>query len=83
MIDDYLPELTADQFTALLEDIRLRGIQTAVEVCAKSGEILDGRARVRACEELKVRHYPRRVVSGLETDEDRRHHRLRSNCLRR
>jgi hypothetical protein len=83
MTDDCLPELTDDQFTALLEDIRLRGVQAAVEVCAKTGEVLDGRARVRACVELKVRHYPRRVVSGLETDEDRRHHRLRANCIRR
>ncbi len=83
MSDDCLPELTEDQFTALLEDIRLRGVQAAVEVCARTGEVLDGRARVRACQELKVRHYPRRVISGLETEEDRRHHRLRANCIRR
>ena len=83
MTDDCLPELTDDQFSTLLEDIRLRGVQAAVEVCARTGEVLDGRARVRACQELKIRHYPRRIVSGLETDEDRRHHRLKANCLRR
>lgn len=83
MSDDCLPGLSDDQFTALLEDIRLRGVQVAVEVCAQTGEVLDGRARVRACEQLKIRNYPRRVVSGLETKEERRHHRLRSNCLRR
>ena len=83
MIDVALPELTTDQFDALLEDIRLRGVQVAVEICAKTGEILDGNARVRACQRLKIRHYPRRVISGLETEDDRRHHRLKANCLRR
>ncbi len=83
MSDVPLPELTDEQYDALLEDIRLRGVQVAVEVCAKTGEVLDGRSRVRACEQLKVRNYPRRIVSGLETEEDRRHHRLRANCLRR
>lgn len=56
MSNDCLPVLGEDLYQALLEDIRQRGIQVAVEVCAKTGEILDGRARVRACEELKIRH---------------------------
>src|SRR4051812_3637139 len=83
MNDDCLPELTPEQFALLREDIRLRGVQTPVEICAVSLEILDGRARVRACEELKVNNYPRRVVGGLDSEESRRHHRLKSNCLRR
>ena len=81
--DDCLPELTPDQFALLREDIRVRGVQTPVEICANSHEILDGRARVRACENLKVRNYPRRVVGGLDSEEARRHHRLKANCLRR
>ena len=66
---DPLPDLTPEQYEALREDIRQRGVQTAVEVCAKTGEVLDGRARVRICGELKIRGYPRRVVSGLDTEE--------------
>jgi 16S rRNA G966 N2-methylase RsmD len=80
---DGLPELTPEQYEALKEDIRQRGVQVAVEVCARSGEILDGRVRVRICEELKIRHYPRRVVAGLDTEEGRRYHRLKVNLLRR
>jgi len=83
MSQDDLPELTPDQFDQLREDIRLRGVQTPVEICANSHEILDGRARVRACAEIKLNNYPRRVVGGLDTDEARRHHRLKANCLRR
>ena len=83
MSQDCLPELTPDQFALLREDIRLRGVQTPVEICANSNEILDGRARVRACKELKVSTYPRRVVGGLDSEEARRHHRLKANCLRR
>lgn len=81
--DDCLPELTNEQFAFLCEDIRLRGVQTPVEICANSNEILDGRARVRACKILKVSTYPRRIVGGLDSEESRRHHRLKSNCLRR
>lgn len=80
---DCLPALLPEQFAKLLDDVRLRGVQVPVEICAESGEILDGRARVRACKELKVHNYPRRVVGGLNTDEARRHHRLKANCLRR
>jgi DNA methylase len=83
MSNDCLPELTSEQFSSLLEDIRERGVQTAVEIDAETGEILDGRARVKVCGQLKIRNYPRRVVSGLRTEEDRRHHRLKANCLRR
>jgi DNA methylase len=80
---DCLPGLTPEQHEALKEDIRHRGVQVAVEVCAKTGEVLDGRARLAICEELKVRNYPRKVVAGLDTEEARRHHRLKANCLRR
>jgi site-specific DNA-methyltransferase (adenine-specific) len=80
---DGLPDLDPEQYQALKEDIRQRGVQVAIEVCAKSGEILDGRVRVRICEELRIRHYPRRVVAGLDTEEARRYHRLRVNLLRR
>ena len=81
--EDALPELSHDQYEQLREDIRLRGVQSPVEICANSQEVLDGRARVQACSELKINNYPRRVVGGLDSDEARRHHRLKANCLRR
>jgi len=83
MNQDCLPELTFERYELLRDDIRVRGVQNSVEICANSGEILDGRARIRACKELKIHVYPRRVVGGLNTEEARRHHRLKANCLRR
>jgi ParB-like chromosome segregation protein Spo0J len=83
MTQDDLPELTPEQYEQLREDIRLRGVQAPVEICAISNSILDGRARVRACSELKIATYPRRIVGGLDSEEARRHHRLKANCLRR
>jgi hypothetical protein len=83
MTDDVLPELTGDRYESLKEDIGRRGIQVPIEIDAATGEVLDGRARAAICTELRIRHYPRRVVAGLDTDEARRHHRLRANCLRR
>ncbi|QDV39558.1 DNA methyltransferase [Tautonia plasticadhaerens] len=80
---DVLPELSADGHESLREGIRKRGVQVPVEIDAATEEVLDGRARVMICRELGIRHYPRRVVTGLDTEEDRRHHRLRANCLRR
>jgi SAM-dependent methyltransferase len=78
-----LPDLTAEQYEALRDDIRHRGVQVAVEICARTGEVLDGRVRVRICQELRIRTYARRVVAGLETEEARWQYRLRANCLRR
>jgi len=80
---DPLPPLGEDALDALRADIVVRGIQTAVEVCAVSGEILDGRARVQIAEALGLSRYPRRIVGNLTTQEQRRHHRIKANCLRR
>jgi ParB-like chromosome segregation protein Spo0J len=44
-----LPDLPPEEFEALKEDIRLRGVQLPVEVTTK-GEILDDHQRLRACE---------------------------------
>jgi ParB-like chromosome segregation protein Spo0J len=74
-------DLSPDEFSKLKDDIAERGVQVAVELTPE-GEILDGHQRVRACKELKVRNYPRRIVSGLD-DTGKRHHAIRANCLRR
>lgn len=48
------PELAGADYLALRDDIAERGVLVPVEVCGTTGEVLDGRARVRACEELGI-----------------------------
>ena len=47
------PELSAADYAALKEDIRLHGVK--VPILVHGGQILDGRHRYRACRELGVR----------------------------
>ena len=47
------PELSAADYGALKEDIRLHGVK--VPILVHGGQILDGRHRYRACRELGVR----------------------------
>jgi ParB-like chromosome segregation protein Spo0J len=44
-----LPNLPPEEFEALKEDIRCRGVQMPIEVTT-GDEILDGHQRLRACE---------------------------------
>jgi hypothetical protein len=75
------PDLTPEEFETLKRDIGERGVQVAIEITPE-GEILDGHQRQRACRELGIRNYPRRIISGLD-DEGKRHHAIKANCLRR
>ena len=77
-----LPDLSPDEFDALLEDIRCRGVQLPIEV-ATEDEVLDGHQRLRACAELGIKDYPVKVVAGLRTDQEKRHHAIKANVLRR
>jgi len=77
-----LPDLPAEEFQALKEDIRRRGVQVPIEITTED-EILDGHQRLRACEQLAIRDYPVKVVAGLRTDQEKRHHAIRANLLRR
>ena len=47
-----------------------------------AGEILDGHQRLRACRDLGITNYPRRIIGGLDED-GKRDHAIRANCLRR
>jgi site-specific DNA-methyltransferase (adenine-specific) len=75
------PDLTPEEFKVLKDDIAERGVQVAVEITPE-GDVLDGHQRLRACRELGIRNYPRRIITGLD-DQGKRHHAIRANCLRR
>ncbi len=77
-----LPDLPAEEFQALKEDIRCRGVQLPIEVTTED-EILDGHQRLRACAQLGIKDYPVKVVAGLKTDQAKRHHAIKANVLRR
>lgn len=76
-----MPDLSAEAYEALKDDIRERGVLVPVEF-TEDGEVLDGHHRLRACRDLGITSYPRVVRSGLNEDE-RRAHALALNVHRR
>jgi site-specific DNA-methyltransferase (adenine-specific) len=75
------PDLPPEEFETLKRDVAERGVQVAIEMTPE-GEILDGHQRLRVCQELGIRNYPRRIVGGLD-DQGKRYHAIKANCLRR
>lgn len=67
-----LPPLTDEEYAALRDDIRERGVQVAVEF-DENGVVLDGHHRLRACQELGIEDFPRLVRRGLTEQEKRSH----------
>jgi ParB-like chromosome segregation protein Spo0J len=80
------PDHSAEQFAALKEDIKLRGIQVPIDV-DENGDLLDGHHRLRAYEELRAegRRVPsyKRHVLRFATEDEKRAHVYRVNLLRR
>lgn len=56
-IADILPRLTAKQFADLKASIEANGLMTPLMAIERDGEqiLIDGRHRLRACEELKIK----------------------------
>lgn len=77
----FLPDLSLDEYESLKQDIRARGVQVPVEICADTNAILDGHHRVRIAKELGL-SYPRILRAGL-SEVDREQHALILNFRRR
>jgi len=77
-----IPELTDAEYAALTAAIREAGRILVPVVVTSDGEVIDGKGRVRAAEELGITKYERVVVDGLDA-EARQFHRLSLNCVRR
>lgn len=60
------PDLTADEFAALKNDIRKHGQQTPI--LTKAGQIIDGRQRYRACMELGIEPSCIEITSGITAE---------------
>ncbi len=86
-IYDVLPDLRDEEYEALKRDIAEHGILVPPIIDGGSGEIVDGRHRVRAWTELRaegtrVRDYPR-DVRRFSSDEEREAVFIASNLFRR
>ncbi len=81
MMTNLLPDLTPWEYDALKESIRHWKVILPV-VKDEHGDIIDGRQRVRACEELGIDDYPVLTLYGL-TDEEKRDHSFVLNFVRR
>jgi ParB family chromosome partitioning protein len=75
------PALAPDEYSALRDDIRRRGVMVPVEYDDK-GNILDGHHRVQICQELGIKDWPRVVRVGMDEAQKRNHIRA-LNLLRR
>lgn len=76
-----LPPLSDEEYEALKADIAARGVLVPVEV-DEEGNTLDGHHRLRACEELGIRDYPRMRREGM-TEQEKTEHLLKLNLARR
>lgn len=76
-----MPNLSADEYAELREDIKQRGVMVPIEF-DENGVILDGHHRLQICEELGIKEYPRVIRAGM-TDEEKRTHARKLNMARR
>ena len=66
-----MPNLTADEYERLREDIRKRGVLDAL-IYDEDGRLLDGHNRLAIADELHLTDYPTQVIDlGDATEEER------------
>lgn len=81
MIYQVMPNLTGEEYAELKEDIRQRGVMVPIEF-DEQGNVLDGHHRLKVCDELGIKEYPRVIRAGL-TEEEKRLHARKLNMARR
>lgn len=83
---DLMPDLAADDFVRLKEDIRRRGVMVPVEI-DEDGVLLDGKHRRRAVDELRAEGVdvstPPPVIRRGMADHEKRLHAVALNLARR
>ena len=76
-----LPPLSDAEYRELKADVEKRGVMVPIEY-DELGNILDGHHRVKICEELGIKEWPRLVRRGW-TDEEKKAHAIALNIARR
>lgn len=76
-----MPDLTAEEYAELKSDIEQRGVMVPIEF-DEHGSVLDGHHRLKVCEELGIKDYPKVIRAGM-TEADKRLHARKLNMARR
>jgi ParB-like chromosome segregation protein Spo0J len=76
-----MPALSDAEYADLKADIAARGVMVPVEY-DEQGNILDGYHRVKACQELGIKDWPRIIRAGM-TEVEKRFHARKLNYARR
>ena len=76
-----MPELTAEEYSELKEDISRRGIMVPVEY-DELGNVLDGYHRLKICGELGIKEFPKVIRAGM-TEPEKLTHARKLNMARR
>ena len=76
-----MPELGEEEYRELKEDISQRGVMVPIEF-DEFGNILDGHHRLKICQELGIKEYPKVIRAGM-TEEEKRTHARKLNMARR
>ncbi len=59
-----MPDLSPEEYDELKKDIAERGVMVPVEL-DEHHNILDGHHRVRICQELGIKDYPKIIRAGM------------------
>lgn len=76
-----MPELTAEEYEELKADIAERGVMIPIEY-DEEGNVLDGYHRLKICEELGIKDFPRVIRAGM-TEGEKLTHARKLNIARR
>ena len=76
-----MPELTDEEYSELKADIAKRGVMIPIEY-DEHGNILDGYHRLKICEELGIKDFPRVIRAGM-TESEKLTHARKLNMARR
>jgi len=67
-----MPEMAPEEYAALKEDIAACGVMVPIEF-DEQGNVLDGHHRLKICQELGIKNYPKVIRAGMNEDEKRTH----------
>lgn len=76
-----MPDLSDDEYRELKDDIQKRGVMVPIEF-DEHGNVLDGHHRLKICEELGIKEYPKVIRAGM-TEAEKRLHARKLNMARR
>ncbi len=77
----FMPDLTIEEYAELKADIEQRGVMVPIEF-DEFGNVLDGYHRLKICDELKIKEFPKVIRAGM-TEAEKLTHARKLNIARR